>query len=73
MMHIFLPLGMPFNKIQATVNSWFLPLQRMIPAFSKSALTAASGLARAPVCEDAARLPASEDPAFIAAIRAPFL
>ena len=49
-----------------------LPSQRTIPAFCISAFTAWSELVKAPVCDEAARLPASELPAFIAAIRQPF-
>ena len=43
------------------------------PALRNSASTAESELAIAPVCEEAARLPLSELPAFIAAILQPFL
>ena len=46
--------------------------QRTIPALRKSASTAKSELAIAPVCEEAARLPDSDDPDFIAAILHPF-
>jgi len=42
-----------------------------IPAFLNKASTATSELANAPVCEEAARLPASELPALIAAILHP--
>ena len=72
-MHMLRPRGTPLSRIQATVSSWFLPLQRIMPAFSNRAVTAASGLARAPVWDEAARLPSSEEPALMAAIRAPFL
>ena len=41
--------------------------------FTEQRLTAESELAIAPVCEEAARLPLSELPAFIAAILQPFL
>ena len=48
------------------------PLHRTIPAFRNKASTATSELAKAPVCDEAARLPAAEPPDLIAAIRQPF-
>ena len=59
-------------KTQATVVSSSRLKQRTIPALRKSASTAKSELAIAPVCEEAARLPDSDDPDFIAAILHPF-
>ena len=46
-------------------------LQRTIPALRNNASTATSDVAKAPVCEDAARLPADEEPDLIAAILQP--
>ena len=68
---MFLPFNSGCIKIEATVANSSLPEQRTIPAFLKSAFTATSGLANAPVCEDAAREPASELPDLIAAILHP--
>ncbi len=42
-----------------------------MPALRNKASTATSELARAPVCDDAARLPAAEPPDLMAAIRHP--
>ena len=46
-------------------------LQRTIPALRNNASTATSDVANAPVCEDAARLPAEDEPDLIAAILQP--
>ena len=58
--------------MEATVVNSSRPEQRTIPALRKSASTARSELAIAPVCDAAARLPAFEPPALIAAILHPF-
>ncbi len=55
----------------ATVVSSSRPEQRTIPPYGNSASTAESDDAIAPVCDDAALLPASVVPAFIAAILHP--
>ena len=60
-------------NIQATVVNSSLLKHLTIPAFLKRASTAESELAIAPVCEEAARLPESVLPAFMAAMRHPFL
>ena len=44
-----------------------------MPAFSNHASTASSGDARAPVCDDAARLPSALRPDLMATMRAPLL
>ena len=69
----FFPFSSGRVKIQPTVVSSSREKQRTIPALRNSASTAESELAIAPVCEEAARLPLSELPAFIAAILQPFL
>ena len=72
---VIIAMRLPCNsgciKIPATVASSSLPLQRTIPALRKSASMATSLLARAPVCELAALLPASEPPLLMAAILHP--
>ncbi len=68
-----LPLSSGCIKIPATVVSSSRPLHRTIPALRNSTSTATSLLANAPVCELAARLPASDPPLFTAAILHPFL
>jgi hypothetical protein len=55
----------------ATVVNSSRPEQRTMPALRKSASTAESDEAIAPVWDDAARLPASVVPAFMAAILHP--
>ena len=67
----FLPFNSGRVKIQPTVVSSSREKQRTIPALRKRASTAESLEAMAPVCEDAARLPLSLEPALMAAILQP--
>src|SRR5574344_2070187 len=71
-MAIFLPLTSGYIKIEQTVVSSSRLAQRTIPAFLNKASTATSEVAKAPVCDEAARLPALEPPDLMAAIRQPF-
>ena len=67
-----LPFRGFWQNMPATVSSSCLPRHRTMPALRNRASTATSLLAIAPVCELAARLPASDPPAFTAAIWHPF-
>ena len=69
---MFLPCYSLCIKTEATLIRSSLPKQRTIPAFLNKASTATSELARAPVWDEAAREPASEEPALTAAILQPF-
>ena len=71
-MAIRLPFSGLCMNTPATVVSSSRPKQRTMPALRKRASTARSELAMAPVWDDAARLPASEAPALMAAILQPF-
>ena len=73
MMAKFLPRSSGRVKMQPTVVSSSREWQRTMPALRKSASTAESLLAIAPVCELAARLPLSLLPLLMAAMRQPFL
>jgi hypothetical protein len=57
-----------FARIVATLKSSSMVSVRITPAWRKSASTATSPAASAPVCEDAARVPAVVRPDFTAAI-----
>ena len=70
-MAMFFPFRDGYMKIPATVANSSRPLHRTMPAFRNKASTAISGLAKAPVWEEAARLPAAEPPDFTAAMRHP--
>ena len=58
-------------NMQPTVVSSSREKQRTMPAFRNRASTAESLVAMAPVCDDAARLPLSHEPLFMAAMRHP--
>lgn len=60
------------EKMQPTVVSSSREKQRTMPALRKRASTAESLVAMAPVCEEAALLPLSLAPLFMAAMRHPF-
>ena len=59
------------ENMQPTVVSSSREKQRTMPALRKRASTAESLVAMAPVCDDAARLPLSLEPLFMAAILHP--
>ena len=67
----FLPVRGGKVKIHPTVVSSSREKHRTIPALRNRASTAESLLAMAPVWEDAARLPLSDEPALMAAMRQP--
>ena len=67
----FLPVKRGSVKIQPTVVSSSRPKQRTMPALRNRASTAESLEAMAPVWLLAARLPLSDEPALIAAMRHP--
>ena len=69
----FFPFSSGKVNTQPTVVNSSREKQRTIPALRNKASTAESELAIAPVCDEAARLPLSELPAFIAAIFHTFL
>ena len=70
---MFFPLTSGCMKMAHTVvSSWRLE-QRTMPALRNKASTMASLVARAPVCDEAARLPAAEPPDLMAAMRQPFM
>ena len=71
MMAKFLPLKRGRVKMQPTVVSSSRLKQRTMPALRKRASTAESLLAMAPVWLLAARLPACDEPALMAAMRQP--
>ncbi len=70
---ILLPLSGLYVKSAATVARSVRLQHLTTPAFRSKASTAVSGEAIAPVCDDAALDPASDEPALIAAILHPFL
>ena len=67
----FLPFSGGRVKMQPTVVSSSREKQRTMPVLRKRASTAESLLAMAPVWEEAARLPLSDEPALMAAMRQP--
>lgn len=70
-MAIFLPFKGLCMNTEPTVVSSSRPEHLTMPAFLKRASTAESDVAIAPVWEEAARFPASDVPAFMAAILHP--